>query len=136
MNSFNPELSASDRLNLISRLVAQDEVAVSLLEKLLASAENFFGKVVDMEARTITARLALDGTPLRELTEALEKNRALAHEALIADLRIFNRYLAKNHEDAPVGGIFSKEPAVMDDPAAVADWAGELLLSIYQERRR
>jgi len=133
---FNPDLSALDRLNLIVRLVAQDEVAVSLLEKLLASAESYFGKVVEMETRLKTARLRLEGEPLRELTEVLDKNRSLAHEALISDLHIFNRYLLKHYEDAPVAGLFNKPPEAIRDRIAVADWAGELLAAVFQNRRR
>lgn len=133
---FNPDLSAMDRLNIISRLVSQDEVAVSLLEKLLSTAEAYFGKVVLMESQLKTARLRLEGEDLRELTEVLDKNRKLAHEALISDLHIFNRYLLKNYEDAPIGGLYSKSPDSIRDRVAIADWAGELLAALFNERRR
>lgn len=133
---FNPDLSAMDRLNIISRLVSQDEVAVSLLEKLLSTAEAYFGKVVLMESQLKTARLRLEGEDLRELTEVLDKNRKLAHEALISDLHIFNRYLLKNYEDAPIGGLYSKSPESIRDRVAIADWAGELLAALFNERRR
>ncbi|TYO96745.1 uncharacterized protein DUF3232 [Geothermobacter ehrlichii] len=136
MTYFNPDLSALDRFNIISRLVCQDEVAVSLLEKLISSAEHYFSKVVEMETRVRLARLRIDGEELRELTEVLDKNRTMAHEALISDLHVFNRYLMKNYEDAPVGGIFSKDPDAIRNRVAVADWAGELLAAIYQERRK
>lgn len=133
---FNPDLSAMDRLNIISRLVSQDEVAVSLLEKLLSTAEAYFGKVVLMESQLKTARLRLEGEDLRELTEVLDKNRKLAHEALISDLHIFNRYLLKNYQDAPIGGLYSKSPESIRDRVAIADWAGELLAALFNERRR
>lgn len=133
---FNPDLSAMDRLNIISRLVSQDEVAVSLLEKLLSTAEGYFGKVVLMEGQMKTARLRLEGEELRELTEVLDKNRKLAHEALISDLHIFNRYLLKNYEDVPTGGIYSKDPDSIRDRVAIADWAGELLAALFNGRRR
>jgi hypothetical protein len=133
---FNPDLSALDRLNIVVRTIPQDEVAVSLLEKLLATAEHYFGKVVEMQTRLKLARLRLEGEDLRELTEVLDKNRSLAHDALISDLHIFNRYLLKTYEDAPIGGIFNKSPDAIRDRIAVADWAGELLSALYQERRR
>ena len=89
-----------------------------------------------MESQLKTARLRLEGEDLRELTEVLDKNRKLAHEALISDLHIFNRYLLKNYEDAPIGGLYSKSPDSIRDRVAIADWAGELLAALFNERRR
>ncbi len=133
---FNPDLTAMDRLNIISRLISQDEVGVDLLEKLLAAAESYFGKVVRMEAQLKTCRLRLEGEELRELTGVLDESRKWAHEALISDLHIFNRYLLKNYQDAPIGGIYSKDPESIRNRVAVADWAGELLAALFNERRR
>ena len=134
---FNPDLTALERLEMIVRLVQQDEVAVSLLEKLMESAERYFCKVVEMESRLKVARLRLEDQELRDLTEVLDKTRHLAHEALISSLHIFNRYVLKEFgDDIPVGGLFNKNPEAIRDRIAVADWAGELLSALYKERRR
>ena len=67
----------------------------------------------------------------------LDKVRRYAHDALISDLHIFNRYIIKEYQDdVPVGGIFSKNPDAIRDRIAVADWAGELLAAVYQNRKR
>lgn len=137
MNHFNPDLSALDRLEIVIRTISGDEVACSLLEKLLASAEAYFCKVFEMETRLKMARLRIEGAELRELTENLDKNRRYAHEALISDLHIFNRYAIREFsEDIPVGGIYSKQPESIRDRIAIADWAGELLAAVYQNRKR
>jgi hypothetical protein len=137
MSNFNPSLSALDRLEIIVRIIGGDEVACSHLEKLLSSAEAYFCKVFEMETRLKIARLRLEGEELRALTENLDKNRRYAHEALIADLHIFNRFFIKEFgEDVPVGGIFNKDPDAIRDRIAVADWAGELLTAVYQNRKR
>jgi len=133
----NADMTALDRFEMIVRIVSDDEIACSLLEKLLSAAERYFCKVFEMETKLKIVRLRVDGDELRELTENLDKNRTYAHEALIADLHIFNRYILKEFgEDIPVGGIFNREPDLIHNRVAVADWAGDLLTAIYQNRKR
>ncbi|AJF08153.1 DUF3232 domain-containing protein [Geoalkalibacter subterraneus] len=131
------EECALERFNKVVEVVAGDDVAVSLLEKLLDSAERYFGTVCKMEARLKMARFRLEGEELRDLTETLDRNRRMAHEALISNLHIFNRYALKEFgEDMPIGGVFSKNPEAIRDRIAVGDWAGELLCALYVRRKR
>ena len=137
MSNFNPFLSTLDRLEIIIRIINSDEVACSLLEKLLSSAEAYYCKVFEMEAMLKIARLRLEGEELHALTENLGKNRHYSHEALISDLHIFNRFIVREYgDDVPVGGIFSMDPDAIYDRIAVADWTGELLTAVYQNRKR
>ncbi len=137
MTHFNANLSALDRLEIVVRTIKDDEVACSLLEKLLSSAEGYFCRVFEMETKMKMARLRMEAEELREFTENLDKNRRYAHEALISDLHIFNRYAIKEFgEDIPVGGIYSKSPESIRDRIAIADWAGELLTAVYKNRKR
>lgn len=125
------------RFNQIIEIIKQDEVAISLLEKLVESAERYFGAVVNMETRLKTARFRMEGDQLRDFIQTLDRNRHQAHEALISNLHIFNRYAIKEYgEKVPVGGLFSKPPEAIRDRIAVADWAGELLYMLYSERKR
>jgi len=124
------------QLNQIAELISDDEVAVSLLNTLIDSSEKYFGAVVRMETRLKTARFRLEGEELRELTSELDRQRHYAHEALISNLHIFNRYLLKEFDDVPVGGIFTGNPEMIRDRIAVADWAGKLLCTIYNKRRK
>ena len=137
MTYHNADMTALDRFEMVVRIIADNEVACSLMEKLLSAAERYFCKVFEMETRLKIARLRVDGNELRELTENLDKNRSYAHEALISDLHIFNRYVMKEFVDEmPVGGIFNREPELIHNRVAVADWAGDLLTAVYQNRKR
>lgn len=129
-----------NRYNKVIQMIAKDEVAVRLLEGLIDAATRYFGKVVHMENRIATAKLRLEGEELRSLIEDLDRTRHYAHEALISDLHIFNRYLVKEFgeelaEEFLQGGIFPK-PEAIRDRIAIADWAGDLLCGIYQNRKR
>jgi len=122
------------------QIIAKDEVAVRLIEGLVDAASRYFGRVIQMENRLATARFRLDGDELRSLTEDLDRSRKFAHDALISDLHIFNRYLVKEYaeellEEGLQGGIFPK-PEAIRDRLAIADWAGDLLCGIYQQRQR
>lgn len=131
------EDGALERFNEVVKVIAGDEVAVSLLEKLVDSAERYFGNVCKMEARLKMARFRLEGEELRDLTETLDRNRRMAHEALISNLHIFNRYAIREFgEDMPIGGVFSKSPDAIRDRIAIGDWAGELLCALYVNRKR
>jgi hypothetical protein len=137
MTYHNADMTALDRFEMVVRVIAENEVACSLMEKLLSAAERYFCKVFEMETKLKIARLRVDGNELRELTENLDKNRSYAHEALISDLHIFNRYVMKEFADElPVGGIFNREPELIHNRVAVADWAGDLLSAVYQNRKR
>lgn len=128
---------ALKRFEEVVNIIAEDEVAVSLTEKMLESAQRYFAKVVEMESRLKMARFRLEGEELRDLTQLLDKNRRMAHEALISNLHILNRYLVKEFGDEmPVGAIYSEDPESIRDRIAIGDWAGNLLFAIYQNRKR
>ena len=121
-------------------IIKKDEVAVRLLEGLVDAATRYFGRVIQMETRLATAKFRLDGEDLRSLIEDLDRSRKYAHDALISDLHIFNRYLVKKYgedlvEENIKGGIFPN-PEAIRDRLAIADWAGDLLYGIYKERTR
>lgn len=125
------------RFERIVRLVSDDDIAISLIEKLVESAQRYFTAVTTMEAKLKAARFRMEGDEIRELTETLDRNRHLAHNALLDNLRIANRYILKEFgEEVPVGGLYSKSPESIQDRAAVGDWAGELLYALYSARKR
>lgn len=137
MERFQKGELALERFQEVIKIVAGDDIAVSLLEKLVDSAERYFGTVVKMEAKLKMARFRLEGEELRDLIETLDRNRRMAHEALISALHIFNRYSIKEFgSEMPIGGVFSKSPEAIRDRAAIGDWAGELLCALYANRKR
>lgn len=134
------EEGTMDRYSKVVQIISKDEVAVRLLEGLVDAASRYFERVIQMENRLATARFRLEGEELRSLTEDLDRSRRFSHEALISDLHIFNRYLVKEYsedlaDENLVGGIFPRPDAIRDR-IAIADWAGDLLCGIYQNRTR
>lgn len=128
------------RYRKITAIISKDEVAVRLLEALLDAATRYFGRVIHMENRLITARFRLEGEDLRSLMEDLDRSRRFAHEALISDLHIFQRYVVKTYKEELIhegieGGLFPN-PESIRDRIAIADWAGELLEGIYRNRKK
>lgn len=124
------------RYEAIVRAVSRDPTASKLFDQLLEDAERYFGVVVRLEYQLASARFRIEGAELRELTETLDRSRHHAHNALISSLHAFNRYVVKEYEgQIPEGGIFPN-PEAIHDRIAVADWAGDLLCSLYRSRRR
>jgi len=137
MGEYANEGRAMARLDEVLSVCGKDEVATSLLEKLLESAERYFQCVVSMERKVRLARFRLEGQDLRDLIQSLDTTRRLAHNTLIDNVAILNRYLFREFgEEIPVGGIFSKDPEAIRDRAVIGDWAGELLYSLYYARKR
>ena len=137
MSHNTPSLAALKRFEQVVQIVSDDEIALSLLEKLLDKAEGYFCKVFEMETRLKLARFRMESDEFRSFATNLDQNRRLGHEALMADLHIFNRYVLKEFKEImPIGGIYSKDPETIRDRVAVGDWAGELLSAIYQNRPR
>jgi len=129
-----------ERYRAVLGVIRDDRTALRLLDELIESADRYFSRVVLMEHRLATGRLQLEGEELKALTEELDSSRTRAHESLISDLHIFNRFLVKHHGDALAGaglegGIFPR-PELIHDRVAIADWVGALLCGIYAGRRR
>ncbi len=104
---------------------------------MLLAGEQYFCTVTEMEARLRITRQRLGADELREESERLDKNCGIAHDALISDLHIFNRYIVRQFgDDLPASGIFNRSPEAIHDRLAVADWTGELFAALFANRRR
>lgn len=110
------------------QMVAEDEVAVSFLEKLLDAAERYFDTVVKMEAKLKMAQVRLDGQAFLDLAVDVEQRRATTLDGLVLSTRIFLRYVQKKYGQ--------KQPFDEKDCQAIASWAGGLLTSLFAERKR
>lgn len=125
------------RVEEIIKLASTDSIAMSLLEKLLESAERYLTCVTTKESRLKISSRCVEGNELSELTQDLDRKCQLAHTALLDNIAILNSYLLKRFGDAvPRGGIYSKSPESIRDKAAVGDWAGELLYALFVARKR
>lgn len=139
MNEYRDnEGKALERLEQILEIAKDDEVSLSLAEKLMESAERYFQSVVSMERKVKLAKYRLEGKDLRDLIQSLDTTRHLAHNALLDNVAILNRYLFKEYgiDTVPAGGVYSEDPETIRDRAAVGDWAGKLLFGLYVNRKR
>ena len=127
--------AALARYEEVCAIIKGEEVALSLLDKLLESGEAYFVSVTTMERKMKSIRFRYEGEDLRERITSLDLNRKIAHDALLSNLHIFNRYFIKEF-DAPVGGVYSEDPESIRDRVAVADWLGHLLTALYEARKR
>jgi hypothetical protein len=87
-----------------------------------------------MESELLTT--VADGEERRTLSERLDRNRTLAHNALIDALNGSSRYLAENYPDLPPGGIYPEPSPLMDrNRRAIGDWAGRVVTEMFVGRR-
>jgi len=84
-------------------------------------------KVTAMEAAMATERFRLDPSDYRELIMRLDRNRKLAHDALIASVRVVNRLcLAYDVPKAYEGP---------DERIPIAEFAKNVVDEYFQERK-
>lgn len=130
-------LEARERYNKICELIGDNRLANELLDKLVKSAARYVDVVAVTERRIQSARFRLEGEEFRQFVMELDRQRKLAHDALISSLYSFNRYILKEYGDeCPVGGIYSLDPTTIRDRWAVGSWAGFLVDAIFGDRRR
>lgn len=120
----------------ICELIKDDELSEKLLANLLDTACEYMQVVINADFLLRTQALRLEGDEYREFAQKLDENRNRKHNALISALHAFNRYLLKEYEDAPKGGIYSLSPDTIRDRVAVGDWAGRLVYEIFINRKK
>lgn len=129
-----------DRIRAVSDMMKNDPKALSLISSVLQSALRYVSAVYTME--TTLSLLRLTGSEsLKEETSRLDQLRSLAHNSLIDSIRICNRYLFQSYgfDRIPAGGIYSSDPIHLTDNvyrAAIGDWAGDLIASVFSSRPR
>ena len=117
----------------------KDEQGLGLLEDLVCKADRYIQSVVRMDLPA-SIKFRLETYEFQEKITEMDRNRRIKHEALISQLKIFNRYLFRNYQagcEVPVGGIYSLPPETLSpmDRHAVGDWAGFLILGLYDNRK-
>lgn len=69
----------------------------------------------------------------REEYKRLDQLRRIIHNALIAQLKLVNRYIFRDYkEQIPIGGIYSLDPSTIENRTAVGDWAYYLFDSLVR----
>ena len=133
--------TAKARIDEIIASVKEDKNALNLIHGVLAKAQNYVDRVFAMETALQTQRPYTEGGELRKLTEDLDGLRSIAHNALISEIQIVNRYLFKTFgpDVIPPGGVYSKDPVHLTSNAyrsSIGDWAGELVVEYFTGRKK
>ncbi len=131
------ERKAYDRYVEIEEILEDDKKGLALVHDLVDMAASYIEAVVNMETSIKIIRFRIDD-PIkqRERIGALDKFRTIKHNALIAQLKIVNRYLFKNYgDDVPIGGIYSLNPMTLshEDRVAIAEWANYLAVALFKK---
>ena len=115
--------------------VRDDQIACKLIEDLLFRAGEYVAAVSRME--TVILCSAEEGSAYREHVQELDRNRTVAHNALIDAINICNRRLRSTLGDAmPPGGIYPEPDHISSaNRRAIGDWAGRLVQELFCQRR-
>ncbi len=132
---------AKKRITDILAIAGTDQVATNVIEELFQKSFAYVEAVYSMETALQVRRHRLEGEELREVTERFDHRRRLAHNALIDQIKIVNRYLFRTFGtvEIPAGGIYSRDPRHISDDAyrsALGDWAGEVVLAFFVDRKK
>lgn len=131
-------IEAEKRYKEISDLIDGDENGVILKNDLVKYTLNYVKYVTDMEAKTreirnSIARFHMSEDGYKDLMGNMDRARRTYHTSLMDALMIFNRYVFKNYQDAPAGGMYSLDPRTMLNREAIADWAGYLFEALEKQ---
>lgn len=134
-------MDPKSRITHILYLSKGDPQATDLVMTVILKAAGYVGAVVSQEATLRCSRESSSPEEIRELTARLDRNRTIAHDALIDSINICNRYLSRSPLGSAVspGGVYSSAPVHLRAPvdrAAIGDWAGTLVNDLFTDRRR
>jgi len=100
---------------------------LQIINDFINDCGNYIEKVTGMEAAIATERFRLDPADYRELIVRLDRNRKLAHEALIASVRVVTRLC-----------LAYQVPKVYEGPderIPIAEFAKEVVDEYFAERK-
>lgn len=128
-----------ERVRSVVNLVRGDKKAIELIGAVLTRALNYVTAVYTMETQMPQVILFAEQGERMHTAARLDRNRSLAHNALIDEMKICNRYLFKTfgREVIPPGGIYSSDPIHLTSNTyryEIGTWAGEVVNSYFKER--
>ncbi len=141
------EKVAFDRYDKAVSILMQldNQRGIKLVKELVTKCINYINitAVAEAEVRSMKSGINVgeDRRNVQAATERLDQMRKLAHEALISQLMVVNRYLFNIEETKQQlfpGGIFSLDSHILLDPrgygerARIGDWAKYLTEALYR----
>lgn len=118
-----------EKIDLIVRTCKDDEDVMSRLKAVIDSAASYVEKVSILEGTIITASSLYSNVDYRNRVEKDDSDRSFAHDSLINNIKILNRYLEQMYkiEKLYIGDIEVRRE--------VGDFAGELIHELFTTRR-
>lgn len=136
MELTRDEQKAFDRYQQIVALLTEikDERGLRLVRELVEKCRAYIQVVTQTETHIKILEMR-DVSPedYRASVSNMERNRNMAHNALMSQLIIANRYLFNKKElegKIPAGGLFSLNTESIRNREAVADWAHYLIRAL------
>lgn len=136
MELSREEQKAFDRYRQIINLLLEmnDRRGLKLISELINKANSYIRTVTQIETHIKILELKdVSSEEYRTSVSNMDRNRKIAHNVLMSQLTIVNRYLFKHEKlqgKIPLGGIYSLEPQSIDNREAVGDWAHYLIRAL------
>lgn len=120
-------------IELISKLKALTDVSlskdcISYVNDIINSCSTYIEKVIQMEAAIDTDRLVMEPNEYRTYINGLDKARKIAHDGVIANFAILNRYC----QLANVPPIYTGK---LDNRYEVAEFAMATIKEFFEDRK-
>lgn len=124
------------RVNEIADIIEEDPKAVEFLNGLLEDVGHYAHRVYKTETQSRFLKFKLEGKDLHSAVENIDRSQRSAHNRLIDDIRIFNRYIFTHFENVPENGIapLPREALQNEDRDEIAKWAFSLFMGYLSQR--
>ncbi|MFP4118085.1 MAG: DUF3232 domain-containing protein [Candidatus Woesearchaeota archaeon] len=113
----------------------KDKEGERFLTELKDNCARYIEAVVNFE---VEAQALKKGKITKKDLEETDRARKSSHDALISDVTVFNRFVAKKYGwqvkggQIPPGGIFSLDPLLMKDRKSFTRWAFLLVSRLFR----
>ena len=144
-NETKQELQAFERYKIVVEILKElnDSRGLKLIQELVDKCARYIdiASIAEAHSKMLRSGNFAGGEGILDVqraSENLDRNRKLAHDALISQLIIVNRYISSK-KDIPLGGIYSLDPRTLIEPyeydsrVKIGDWAKYLTNAL--ERR-
>ena len=116
-----------NRVSAILAVTGDDSIAVRVIDSVTASLRRYRDTVINYKRLPVLKERCFDASEVRELTIRLDQQKHTAHERLMSDITIANRYLFRTYgRDIPAGGVYTDDPLHLrgaKERHAIETWA-------------
>ena len=113
----------------------EDKKGLQLVKELVEKCLNYIRITVEMETTIKILRFReISEEELKATVSNMDMNKSKAHDLLISQLHLVNRYIFRNNilKNNPDEGIFSLGSSNLDNRDIIGDWAYFLVSALYK----